>query len=81
MTQNDSGSKFSTENLPKLRDVVCPVGELTELYVFLAMCPDLVHHGIRGLLCEDDGLSHVVIVMLNEIALVTQNWFHCDFWG
>ena len=63
MTQNDSGSKFSTENLPKLRDVVRPVGELTEIYVFLAVRPDLVHHCIQGLLCEDDGLGYVVIII------------------
>ena len=43
--------------------VVHPVGELS---VVLAMTPDLVHHGVCGLLCEDDGLGHVVIVILNE---------------
>ena len=51
--------------------MVCQVGELSELSVLLAMTPDLVHHGIRHLLCEVDGLGHVEIVILNEIPLVT----------
>ena len=42
------------------------VGELSEPSVVLAVTPDLVHHGVRGLLHEDDGLGHVVIVILNE---------------
>ena len=46
--------------------VVRPVIELSDLAVVLAMSPDLVHHGVCGLLCEDDGLCHVVIVILNE---------------
>ena len=46
--------------------VVRPVGELSEPSVVLAVTPDLVHHGICGLLREDDGLGHVVIVILNE---------------
>ena len=46
--------------------VVRPVGELSDLTVVLAVSPDLVHHGVRGLLREDDGLGHVVIVILNE---------------
>ena len=46
--------------------VVRPVGELSDLAVVLAVSPDLVHHGVRGLLREDDGLGHVVIVILNE---------------
>ena len=46
--------------------LVCPVGELSNLAVVLAMSPLLVHHGVCGLLHEDDGLGHVVIVILNE---------------
>ena len=46
--------------------VVRPVGELFELSVILAVTPDLVHHGVCGLLREDDGLGHVVIIILNE---------------
>ena len=46
--------------------VVRPVGVLSELSVVLAVTPDLVHHGVRGLLREDDGLGHVVIVIHNE---------------
>ena len=72
---------FSTGNLPKLRDVVRQVGKLAGLPVALAVRLDLVHHGGRDLLREDDGLGHVVIVILHEIPLVSQNWVHCDFWG
>ena len=43
--------------------VVRPAGELP---VVLAVTPDLVHHSVRGVLREDDGLGHVVIVILNE---------------
>ena len=46
--------------------VVRPGGELSDLAVVLAVSPDLVHHGVRGLLREEDGLGHVVIVILNE---------------
>ena len=46
--------------------VVRPVGELSDLAVVLAVSPDLVHHGVRGVLREDDGLGHVVIVILSE---------------
>ena len=46
--------------------VVRPVGELSDLAVVLAVSPDLVHHGVRGLLREEDGFGHVVIVILNE---------------
>ena len=68
-------------NLPKLQDVVRQVGEHAKLPVPLAVRLDLVHHGGRDLLREDDGLGHVVIVILHEIPLVSQNWVHCDFWG
>ena len=61
--------------------VVRPVGVLSELSVVLVVTPDLVHHVVRDLLCGDDGLGHVVIVILNEIPLVTQNWDHSDYWG
>ena len=46
--------------------VVRPVGELYDLDVVLSVSPDVVHHGILGLLREEDGLGHVVIVILNE---------------
>ena len=46
--------------------VVRPVGMLSELSVVLAVAPDLVHYGVHGLLHEDDGLSHVVIIIRNE---------------
>ena len=46
--------------------MVRPIGELSEPSVVLAVTPDLVHHGVRGLLGEDDGLGHVVIIILNE---------------
>ena len=46
--------------------VVRPVGELADLTVVLAVSPDLVHHGVRGVLREEDGLGHVVIVILCE---------------
>ena len=46
--------------------VVCPLGLLSELSVVLAVTPDLVHHGVRGLLREDDALGHVVIIIRNE---------------
>ena len=46
--------------------VVCPLGVLSELSVVLAVTPDLVHHGVCGLLREDDGLGHVVNVIRNE---------------
>ena len=46
--------------------VVRPAGELSDLVVVLAVSPDLVHHGVRGVLREDDGLGHVVIVILSE---------------
>ena len=65
---------FFIRNLPKLRDVVRQVGKLAELPVALAVRLDLVHHGGRDLLQEDDSLGHVVIVILIEIPLATQNW-------
>ena len=40
--------------------------------------PDLVPHGVRHLRREDHGLSHVVIVILIDLPLLTQNWDHCD---
>ena len=46
--------------------VVRPAGELSDLIVVLAVSPDLVHHGVRGFLREEDGLGHVVIVILCE---------------
>ena len=46
--------------------VVRPVRELSELTVVLAVSPDLVHRGVCGLLREEDGLGHVVIVIPNE---------------
>ena len=46
--------------------VVHPVGELSDLAVVLVVSPDLLHHGVRGVLREDDGLGHVVIVILSE---------------
>ena len=46
--------------------VVRPVGELADLAVVLAVSPDHVHHSVRGVLREDDGLGHVVIVIRNE---------------
>ena len=46
--------------------VVRPVGVLSELSVVLAVTPDLVHYGVRGLLREEDGLGHVVLVIRNE---------------
>ena len=61
-------------NLPKLRDVARQGGELAELPVALAVGLDLVHLGDRDLLREDDSLGHVVIVILIEIPLATQNW-------
>ena len=68
-------------NLPKLRDVARQVGDLAGLPVALAVGLDLVHLGGRDLLREDEGLGHVVIVILNEIPLATQNWVQRDFWG
>ena len=67
---------LSIANLPKLRAVARQVGDLARLPVALAVCLDLVHHGGRDLLRQDDGLGHVMIVILNEITLVTQNWVH-----
>ena len=61
-------------NLPKLRDVARQVGVLAELPVAYAVGLDLVHLGDRDLLREDDSLGHVVIVILIEIPLATQNW-------
>ena len=46
--------------------VVRPVGELSEPSVVLAVTPDLVHHGVHGLLREDVALGHVVIIILYE---------------
>ena len=46
--------------------VVRPVGELSDLAVVLAVSPDLVHHGVCVLLREEDGLGHVVIVILQN---------------
>ena len=51
--------------------VVRPAGELSDLVVVLAVSPDLVHHGVRGVLREEDGLGHVVIVILCE----NQNYY------
>ena len=65
---------FSIGILPKLRDVARQVGGLAKLPMALAVGLDLVHHGGRDLLREDEGLGHVVIVILNEIPLATQNW-------
>ena len=85
--KHDRPSKISTPmnstvpmlpigNLPKLRDVARQVGDFAELPVALSVCLDLVHRSDRDLLCQDDGLGHVMIVILNEITLVTQNWVH-----
>ena len=48
--------------LPNFPIVVRPKGGLSEPSVLLVETPDLVHHGVRGGLREDDGLGHVVIV-------------------
>ena len=72
---------LSIANLPKLRDVARQEGDLAGLPVALAVGLDLVHLGGRDLLREDEGLGHVVIVILNEIPLATQNWVERDFWG
>ena len=67
-------SMFSIGILPKLRDVARQGGGLAELPMALAVGLDLVHLGGRDLLREDEGLGRVVIVILNEIPLATQNW-------
>ena len=46
--------------------VVRPVGDLSEVPVVLAVTPDPVHNGVRGLLREVDGLSRVVIVIMRH---------------
>ena len=74
MTRVASRARFSIANLPKLRDVGRQGGGLAELPVALAVGLDLVHLGGRDLLREDEGLGRVVIVILNEIPLATQNW-------
>ena len=45
---------------------VRPLGVLSEHSMLMTVTPDLVHHAVCCLLCEDDGLGHVVIVILNE---------------
>ena len=51
--------------LPNFPIVVRPKGGLSEPSVLLVETPDLVHHGVRGGLREDDGLGHVVIVSVS----------------
>ena len=75
------GPRLPIGNLPKLRDVARQVGDLAGLPVALAVGLDLVHLGGRDFLREDEGLGHVVIVILHEIPLATQNWVQRDFWG
>ena len=70
----DTEPRLFIGNLPKLRDVARQGGGLAELPVALAVGLDLVHLGGRDLLREDEGLGRVVIVILNEISLATQNW-------
>ena len=48
------------------RSSVIVFRQVGELPVVLALTPDLVHHGVCGLLSKDDGLGHVVTVILNE---------------
>ena len=38
----------------------------SSVIVVLAVTPDLVHHGVHGLLSEDVALGHVVIIILYE---------------
>ena len=38
----------------------------SSVIVVLAVTPDLVHHGVHGLLREDVALGHVVIIILYE---------------
>ena len=68
-------------NLPKLRDIAHQIRDLAELPMAHAVGLDLDHHGDQDLLREDEGLGHVVIVILNEIPNATQNWVQRDFWG
>ena len=44
------------------------MGELSKLSLLLFKTSDLVHHIVCGLLCQDDGKGHVIIV--RQVSLI-----------
>ena len=67
----------SCSDLLKLSLTSFLIGSWTK-FLDVVRPPGLVHHGVRHLRREEHGLGHVVIVILIDLPLVTQNWDHCD---
>ena len=58
-------TRFLSTSLPKFPSIVRPLGGLSQSSVLQVKNADLVHHGVRVILCQEDGLDHVMIVWLN----------------
>ena len=82
---DESQTRFFIGSWTDIRDVVRPVKRALRPLRDPDHDPDHVHHGVHDLLRQEDGLSHVVIVRLNESLMrdhsSTQNWIHRDNWG
>ena len=67
---DDSRPRFFIGSWTDIRDVVRPVKRALRPLRDPDHDPDHVHRGVHDLLRQEDGLSHVVIVRLNERPLV-----------